>query len=336
MPTRRETRFDKSAESLARLFIIVALPLVIAFSAACGSPQPASSEETQSTSPPPRRLNDQRALSPAMLRSEIALRGAKAVLNRLWNVPQRMGEGWLAVEEHVADGSDEWLGIAEQLAAVTDAGASHGLEIALHHALAKNPAGVLHMTPRIPFAIEAICANGDDEAEPQQEVHELRAALSAVLGVKVPKLRSQRDRCAKALAAALSPRTCTLEQGEMALKDVVAASPQTKSWDVLYQQFVRYRKCDDGAVAEAFSESVIRLLTDRWPEVLALTSLSKADPAFRIFVLQHIDASLDNADLTKAAQSARRSCVPGAMALCRQIASAASRALAFQRSSGRP
>ena len=147
-------------------------------------------------------------LSPAMLRAEIAAHGARAVVDRLWNIPSdRTGEGWLGLEQHVAGGSEEWLVIAGELATVTDAGASHGLIIALHHALAKNPQGVLHLTSRLPFTIESICSDGNDEEAPRQAARELRAALSAIEQVTTPELRVQRDQCRKALAEALSEVT---------------------------------------------------------------------------------------------------------------------------------
>jgi len=66
-------------------------------------------------------------ISPAMIRTEIATHGARAVVDRLWNtLSGSVGEGWLAVEQHVASGAEEWLAIAQELAAGTDAGATHG------------------------------------------------------------------------------------------------------------------------------------------------------------------------------------------------------------------
>ena len=143
-------------------------------------------------------------LSPAMLRAEIAAHGARAVIDRLWSMQlERAGGGWLAVERHVAGGSDEWLVVAQELAAGTDAGATHGLIIALHHALAKNPQGVLRLIPRLPFTVESVCSEGNDEETPRKAASELRAALLAIDQVTVLELRARRDQCRKALAEAL-------------------------------------------------------------------------------------------------------------------------------------
>ena len=143
-------------------------------------------------------------LSPAMLRAEIAEHGAKAVVDRLWSMQvERTGGGWLAVERHVASGSDEWLAVAQELAAGTDAGTTHGLIIALHYALAKNPQGVLRLIPRPPFTVENVCSEGNDEETPRKAARELRAALLAIDQVTALELRARRDQCRKALAEAL-------------------------------------------------------------------------------------------------------------------------------------
>jgi hypothetical protein len=147
-------------------------------------------------------------LSPARLRAEIAARGARAVVDHLWNISlERPGEGWLAVEQHVAGGSDAWLAVAQELAAGTDAGTTHGLIIALHHALAKNPQGVLHLIPLLPFAIESVCSEGNDEETPRRAARELRAALLAIDQVTALELRARRDQCRRALLEALDEVT---------------------------------------------------------------------------------------------------------------------------------
>jgi hypothetical protein len=47
--------------------------------------------------------------------------------------------------------------------------------------------------------------------------------------------------------------------------------------------------CDDGSIAEGFSESVTRLLADDWEALPALQSLTTMDASFQTFVLRHID-----------------------------------------------
>jgi hypothetical protein len=196
----RAAGLDKAASRFCGAFLITTV-LAALIAGSDGSAAQRMPDESAVAVSPSQPVHAPRALSAAELRSEIALHGAKAVVHRLWHIPPERGdEGWMALEEQVATGSDEWLQIAEQLAAVTDAGASHGLEIALHHAQTPNPKGVLSMLPHLPFSVESICANGDDEAE----VRELMAAQSSVGRVSAPELRPQRDRCLTALAEAVS------------------------------------------------------------------------------------------------------------------------------------
>lgn len=142
--------------------------------------------------------------SPAALHQEIRDRGAKAVVARLWSAaPDQLHEGWFGFEQRVASGAPEWLSVAQELADATDAGQTHGLSIALHHALSKNTQGVLRLLPHPPFTIEAVCADGNDEEEQAAEARELRAIFAAVSRVRAPSLRHVRDRCLGALRQAL-------------------------------------------------------------------------------------------------------------------------------------
>ena len=142
---------------------------------------------------------------PSVLLAESAARGPRAVVDRLWNAPAtRPGGAWASVEEHVALGSTTWLAVAEALAPGTDAGASHGLNIALHHALTRNPTGVLKLLRQRPERAQFVCADGNDEATPQAAVADLRAAVAAVVRVRASDLQAQRVACLTALRGALA------------------------------------------------------------------------------------------------------------------------------------
>lgn len=97
--------------------------------------------------------------------------------------------------------------------------------------------------------------------------------------------------------AADGPKKCTVQ-------DATAAETQApaKSWDELYQSYRRYSQCDDGSVAEVFSNSVAQLLATHWEELDDLTKLASAHPSFANFVLRHTDVtmSLDQALAIKA------------------------------------
>jgi hypothetical protein len=95
------------------------------------------------------------------------------------------GRTWLSVEEQVALGSDEWLGVAEALAPGTDAGTSHGLNIALHHALAKNPERVLTILARLPERTELVCNDGGDGAGTSKVIECAASDLPVIIGIVV-------------------------------------------------------------------------------------------------------------------------------------------------------
>ena len=61
--------------------------------------------------------------------------------------------------------------------------------------------------------------------------------------------------------------------------DAIAADKdldRLKSWAAVYRTFGLYRQCDDGSIAEGYSDAVAILLTEHWPEVTALARLAKS------------------------------------------------------------
>jgi len=79
---------------------------------------------------------------------------------------------------------------------------------------------------------------------------------------------------------------------------------------------VRFRQCDDGAIAEGYRESVARILVDRWKTPQELASLTKNDKPVLSFVLKHIDATLNPDDLKKIYFNAGNLCPVGWLHLC--------------------
>lgn len=107
-----------------------------------------------------------------------------------------------------------------------------------------------------------------------------------------------------------------------------------RSWDALYKSYKLYGKCDDGAVAEGYSESVARILVDRWNTLLRMANLAAKDARFRRFVLRHVDATLDIKDLKKIRANAKRQCPSGLGAICADLTKEADAALKENASSG--
>lgn len=98
-----------------------------------------------------------------------------------------------------------------------------------------------------------------------------------------------------------------------------AAVDDLDSWTKLEQAFRKYGHCDDGSIAEGNSEAVARLLVDHWTMLPLLAALVKRDPAFKRFVLRHIDATLDTDDLDRLVAFASTQCPAGSAPLCSEL-----------------
>lgn len=106
-----------------------------------------------------------------------------------------------------------------------------------------------------------------------------------------------------------------------------AEADSLRTWDALYRSYRAYRECDDGAIAEGYSESVARILTDHWSTLPRLARLAKKDDQFWHFVLDHIDASDDPDDLQAIKRHAESRCPAGLRRICRELKRAADSAI---------
>lgn len=89
-----------------------------------------------------------------------------------------------------------------------------------------------------------------------------------------------------------------------------------RDWDSLYKSYSQFDNCDDGAIAEGYSESVARILVNHWDTLPRLAELAKSTPAFRAFVVKHVDPTLNTDDLKKIAELAKTHCPNGLRELC--------------------
>jgi hypothetical protein len=106
----------------------------------------------------------------------------------------------------------------------------------------------------------------------------------------------------------------------MAAEDSAA---RLTDWKQIYGAFERFAHCDDGAIAEGFTESVVRLLATHWETLPQVAPLESKNPAFRSFVLQHTNDTGDTSDLKRVARLARTQCPKGHGPLCTAIFQAA-------------
>ena len=102
-----------------------------------------------------------------------------------------------------------------------------------------------------------------------------------------------------------------------------ATATTLKTWARIHAAFHRYSHCDDGAIAEGFTESVVHLLATRWSALPQAQRLITRDRAFGAFVVRHVDPSANRRELRLVAEYSAKRCPAGAAALCAKLRKAA-------------
>ena len=100
--------------------------------------------------------------------------------------------------------------------------------------------------------------------------------------------------------------------------DTETDASSLKTWQAVFHSYNRYWRCDDGAIAEEYSDSVASLLAEHWDQFAELLTLTKKNPKFQAFVLRHVDARWLTAIHCHKAD-VRSRCPSDARHLCRPI-----------------
>jgi hypothetical protein len=116
---------------------------------------------------------------------------------------------------------------------------------------------------------------------------------------------------------------CTDAESRRAIDEVA----MLRSWDALYSSYRSYRQCDDDAIGEGYSQSVIYILVEHWRTLPQLGRLVKNDARFRRFVLGHLDATVNIADVQMVKHKARTQCPSDLRTFCYEIARQADSAI---------
>lgn len=85
---------------------------------------------------------------------------------------------------------------------------------------------------------------------------------------------------------------------------------------------------EDGFYGEGYSEVIVRTLATRWSQLPSLAEAAAKSPGFKAFVLRHIDATANKADLEVILKSTTSNCPERHALLCGEIQLAATGALA--------
>jgi hypothetical protein len=96
------------------------------------------------------------------------------------------------------------------------------------------------------------------------------------------------------------------------------------NWDSVYQSYIKYSKCDDGAIWEGYSESVGRLLAKDWENVSILYNLGLKNEGFKNFVIKHIDDIVLREYLDQIIKNTQSKCPANLKEFCHSIEIAAS------------
>lgn len=125
-------------------------------------------------------------------------------------------------------------------------------------------------------------------------------------------------------SAGSSATTCALTDQQFA-----TAINTLREWPRIHPFYkAHFPPCpDDGMFAEGYSELVVRTLATNWNNLSELRVAASQDPRFKAFVLRHIDATANEADLRLIQSRATSQCPKGNGSLCAEIRQASSTAL---------
>jgi|APFre7841882724_1041349.scaffolds.fasta_scaffold09889_2 hypothetical protein len=118
-----------------------------------------------------------------------------------------------------------------------------------------------------------------------------------------------------AFAWNVEAKECTSEDARAA----EAGIESLKSWSSMYEAFEAYGHCDDGAIAEGWTEAVVHTLASDWNSLIQASQYAQKDDGFRRFLLKHIDASADTGEIEAIGTMARSRCPPKLEVLCEDI-----------------
>lgn len=104
---------------------------------------------------------------------------------------------------------------------------------------------------------------------------------------------------------------CSIHKGKTAEETIIGI----KSWNDLDKHFSKFRNCDDGAIAEGYSDVISMLLTKKWKELNSL----KIDDEFKKFIVLHIDNTWQESKIISASNNVNHYCKDNIREICEAI-----------------
>jgi hypothetical protein len=127
--------------------------------------------------------------------------------------------------------------------------------------------------------------------------------------------RSEEHQCAATLARLLSQ----LRLQVSSIRSADEGVDRLRNWSDLHQAFRQFGHCDDGSVAEGWSDKVVEMLATQWKTLPQLNAIVAAHPDFAAFVIRHIDETASWTSAQTAERNAKTRCPKQAPALCSRI-----------------
>ena len=117
--------------------------------------------------------------------------------------------------------------------------------------------------------------------------------------------------------------TCAAEMSSRAVQTL----PQAREdWKSLLRHREKFASCDDGELAEAYTEAVVGLFAYKWDQLDKFAGQVHGHANLQKWALRHIDSSASKEDLKKISSNAS-SCRNGLKHLCKIIKQTSERAL---------
>jgi hypothetical protein len=123
---------------------------------------------------------------------------------------------------------------------------------------------------------------------------------------------------ATSTVAATQERPCSREEAMAA--EVEAAA--LKTWNAVHNAYKKYKHCDDGAFAEGYSWSIMKLLTVHWETISELQPYWK-ESGFSAFVIRHIDETYSKEEAKTVTENTMKKCPRHMSHICEELRNAA-------------
>lgn len=110
-------------------------------------------------------------------------------------------------------------------------------------------------------------------------------------------------------------KECTRSLYEKADNDAV----RFENWKQVYDYDKKYNGCIGSDTSEIVSESIVRILADKWEQLPDLKKLIKKNKRFEEFVFSSINSTVSGDDLLKINDRAKKQCPQHSQKLCSNI-----------------